>query len=229
MVHNKKEFTGGLVALVLFFVVLFYMFQPMFNGLNSMAYLDALYNSISKGSVYYIPMANDEAEKVSGKDVNLVLHYVDENIAAQSAAQMAAAGVAAEVKGTDVEVAGSLKAILSASIADADYMYHNDGDSVSAKYDGINPRRASYNWWVTLGQIDRALSHQEDFAAAKVVNTVQTRAVETAYNYFKIEPMHISDKLGTVIFSLAFYVFYTLWYGYAILWVFEGWGLRLSH
>ncbi|MBU4378934.1 MAG: hypothetical protein KJ724_07500, partial [Proteobacteria bacterium] len=61
MIHNKKEFTGGMVLLVLFFVVLFYMFQPMFNGLNSMAYLDALYNSISKGSVYYIPMASTEA------------------------------------------------------------------------------------------------------------------------------------------------------------------------
>ncbi|MFH1914661.1 MAG: hypothetical protein ABIK45_10350 [Pseudomonadota bacterium] len=228
MVHNKKEFTGGLVALGLFFAVLFYMFQPMFNGLNSMAYLDALYNSISKGSVYYIPMAGEAAQKVEGKDVNLVLHYVDENIATQSAAQMTAAGVTATVKGTDVEVAGSLKAILDASIADADFMYHNDGDSVTAKY-GLQPKRASYNWWVTLAQIDRALSHQEEFAAAKVVNTVQTRAVETAYNYFTIEPLHITDKIGTVIFSLAFYVFYTLWYGFAILWVFEGWGLRLSH
>lgn len=229
MVHNKKEFTGGLVLLVLFFAVLFYMFQPMFNGLNSMAYLDALYNSISKGSVYYIPMASTEAEKVKDKEINLKLHYKDENVAVQSAAQMtAAAGVSATVDGTDVAVVGSLKAILDASIADADFMYHNDGDSVTGKY-GLLPRRATYNWWVTLSLLDKGLSQQKEFTAAKVVSTVQTRAVETAYNYFTIEPVHISERIGTVLFSLAFYVFYTLWYGFAILFVFEGWGLRLSH
>lgn len=228
MVHNKKEFTGGLVLLVLFFVVLFYMFQPIFNGLNSMAYLDALYNSISKGSVYYIPMANAEAEKVKDKEINLNLRYKDENVAAQSAAQMAAAGVTATVNGNDVAVAGSLKTILDASIADADFMYHNDGDAVTGKYD-LLPRRATYNWWVSLGLLDKELSRQEEFAAAKVVATVKTRAVETAYNYFTVEPVHISERIGTVLFSLAFYVFYTLWYGFAILFVFEGWGLRLSH
>ena len=50
MVHNKKEFTGGSVLLVIFFIVLFAMFQPIFDGHNAMAYLDNLYNSISKGS-----------------------------------------------------------------------------------------------------------------------------------------------------------------------------------
>jgi hypothetical protein len=228
MVANKKEFTGGLVLLGLFFAVLFYMFQPLFNGLNSMAYLDALYNSISKGSVYYIPTVKGDVDTVRDKAVELKLNYKDEHVAAQSVDLLTKAGVQVKASGTEVEVSGTLGTILDASLADADLMYHNDGDAVTEKY-GLLPRRASYNWWVTLGQIDRALSHQEEFAAAKVVNTVRTRAVETAYNYFKIEPLHITDKLGTVIFSLAFYVFYTLWYGFAILFVFEGWGLRLSH
>jgi hypothetical protein len=228
MVANKKEFTGGLVLLGLFFAVLFYMFQPMFNGLNSMAYLDALYNSISKGSVYYIPMVKGDVDTVRDKAIELKLNYKDENVAAQSVDLLTKAGAQVKASGTEVEVSGTLGTILDASLADADLMYHNDGDAVTEKY-GLLPRRASYNWWVTLGQIDRALSHQKEFAAAKVVNTVKTRAVETAYNYFKIEPLHITDKLGTVLFSLAFYVFYTLWYGFAILFVFEGWGLRLSH
>jgi len=32
-----------------------------------------------------------------------------------------------------------------------------------------------------------------------------------------------------VIFSLVFYVVYTLWYGFGIMYMFEGWGLRLEH
>ncbi len=35
--------------------------------------------------------------------------------------------------------------------------------------------------------------------------------------------------LGIVIFSLIFYVVYTLWYGFAIMFMFEGWGMRLEH
>ena len=41
-------------------------------------------------------------------------------------------------------------------------------------------------------------------------------------------PEQIKDKVGIVIFSLAFYVIYTMWYGFAILFVFEGWGLKIS-
>jgi hypothetical protein len=58
---------------------------------------------------------------------------------------------------------------------------------------------------------------------------VQKKALETSYNYYKIEPQKIGDRLGVVIFSLFFYVVYTLWYGFAIMFMFEGWGLRLTH
>jgi len=55
------------------------------------------------------------------------------------------------------------------------------------------------------------------------------KVVETSYNYYTIEPQKITDKMGIVIFSLVFYVVYTLWYGFSILFMFEGWGLRLEH
>jgi hypothetical protein len=37
------------------------------------------------------------------------------------------------------------------------------------------------------------------------------------------------DRLGVVVFSLVFYVIYTLWYGFAIMFIFEGWGMQLEH
>ncbi|GAI79938.1 unnamed protein product, partial [marine sediment metagenome] len=64
---------------------------------------------------------------------------------------------------------------------------------------------------------------------AKIVALVVKKAVESSYNYYKIEPQKIADRLGIVIFSLVFYVIYTLWYGFAVMFMFEGWGLSLEH
>ena len=58
---------------------------------------------------------------------------------------------------------------------------------------------------------------------------MEKKAVECSYNYYRVEPQGIGDRWGTVVFSLIFYVVYTLWYGFAILFMFEGWGLKLGH
>ena len=99
---------------------------------------------------------------------------------------------------------------------------------VSDKY-GIPEKQALYNWWEALKGLDLALKKQKKFVAAKVVDLIQKKAVETAYNYYGIAPQKITDRFGVVIFSLIFYVVYTLWYGFAIMYMFEGLGLRLGH
>jgi len=55
------------------------------------------------------------------------------------------------------------------------------------------------------------------------------KGVECSYNYYGIDPQQISDRLGIVVFSLVFYVLYTVWYGFAILYLFQGLGLKLEH
>ena len=132
------------------------------------------------------------------------------------------------MSGANLKVSGDLGQILENSLKDADYMYHNDGKQVSDKY-GIPERKALHNWWKALKALDLALKKQKKFAAATVVDLIQKKAVETAYNYYGIEPQKITSRLGVVIFSLIFYVVYTLWYGFAIMYMFEGLGLRLEH
>lgn len=228
MIANKKEFGGGLALLAAFFVVLFFMFQPLFNGQNGMAYLDNLYNSISKGSIDYIPGLQEDASKYNDKALTMELTYASEVEAKQAAVQFTQAGIVAKANGATLGVTGTLGGILNGSLADAHLLYNNDGKSLEDKY-GLEPRRAVYNWWSSLKLMDKALKAQGEFEAAKITATVQKKAVEAAYNYYEVEPMKITDNIGLVIFSLAFYVFYTLWYGFAILFVFEGWGLKLSH
>ena len=70
---------------------------------------------------------------------------------------------------------------------------------------------------------------QKQFQEAKTVDLVVKKVVEPSYNYYGIEPQKISDRVFIVFFSLVFYVVYTLWYGFAVMYLFEGWGMKLEH
>jgi len=107
-------------------------------------------------------------------------------------------------------------------------MYYNDGDKVSGKY-GVDEKVALYFWWKALKGFEKDLKRQKKFEEAKIVGVVVKKAVEASYNYYGIEPQKISDRLGLVIGSLIFYVIYTLWYGFAFMFMFEGWGMKLEH
>ncbi|MEA1900459.1 MAG: hypothetical protein U9N47_06825 [Thermodesulfobacteriota bacterium] len=228
MIANKKEFYGGFGLLVVFFVILFIIFSPVFNGQNGMEYLDDLYNSISKGSANYIPKVKKETDTFKGNTVNMDLKMADEKQAQQTAMLFTNAGATAEVSGAQLNVSGDLGNILTNCLEDSKSMYNNDGATVSNKYD-YNERQVLYNWHTALKAADKDLKKQKLFKEAKVVALVIKKVVETSYNYYTIEPQKITDKMGVVIFSLVFYVGYTLWYGFAILFMFEGWGLRLEH
>jgi hypothetical protein len=228
MIAHKKEFYGGVVALAGFIVVLILIFMPLYHGHNGLDYLDSLYNSISKGSAYYIPKIREEIQDYSGKEITVNLSLQDEQQAQQSALLFQKAGAMVNVSGSDLKVSGNLAQILGNSLDDSDAMYFNEGQKVSDKY-GYDERRVLYNWWTALKEMDRDLKNQKLFKEAKAAASVQSKAVETAYNYYRIDPQRISDRWGIVIFSLVFYVVYTLWYGFAIMWMFEGWGMRLEH
>ncbi len=228
MIANKKTFNVGLAMMVAFVVVLVIFFMPVFSGQNGLDYLDSLYNSISKGSAYYIPKLKDEVQPFDGKTVDLNLTMKSAEQAQQTALLFQKAGATAEASGEKLKVSGDMGQILSACLEDSDAMYYNDGQKVAEKY-GYGERQALFNWWSAITAMEKDLNHQKKFKEAKIAATVGKKAVETSYNYYKIEPQKISDKYGVVIFSLIFYVVYTLWYGFGIMYMFEGWGLRLEH
>ncbi len=228
MIAKKKEFFGGLGMLVGFTIVLILIFSPIFKGQNGLEYLDDLYNSISKGSAYYIPKVKKETDSFSGKSVNATIEMADEGQAQQTAVLFMQGDALVNVSGSRLKCEGDLGKILANCLADADSMYVNDGPAVSAKY-GYNEREVLFNWWQALKALNKELTKQKQFQAAKVVETVVTKALETSYNYYQIEPQKISDRAGVVFFSLIFYVVYTLWYGFAIMFMFEGLGMKLEH
>jgi len=82
---------------------------------------------------------------------------------------------------------------------------------------------------VLTGYADKDLNKQTAFYPAKAVAFAVEKAVEPSYNFYGIEPQKITDRVGVVLFSLIFYVLYTLWYGFAVMYMFEGWGMQLEH
>jgi hypothetical protein len=228
MIEHKKKFFIGLGMMTGFIAVLIIFFSPIFGGHNGLDYLDNLYNSISKGSAYYIPQMKDEIEAHQGQRINATLDLGTKTKAQKTALLFKAGGAETSVTDGTLGVSGDLNQILSNNLQDADNMYRNESKKVTDKY-GYNEREVLYNWWMAFNELEKELKRQKQFKSAKIIALVKKKAVETSYNYYKIEPTKITDNLWLVAFSLAFYVVYTMWYGFAFMFVFEGWGMKLEH
>jgi hypothetical protein len=228
MIAHKKEFYGGIAMMLAFIVVMVIIFSPVFNGKNGLQYMDDLYNCISKGSAYTIPQLKKKANKFMGNTVNATLAMKDNEQAEKTASLLKKAGAEVTISGFELKVTGDFGKILIHCLGDADLMYYNDGRALVSKYN-YNEREVMYNWWVALKAMDRDLKKQKKFQESKTIGEVSKKGVELSYNYYKVEPQKLVDRLGVVIFSLVFYVAYTLWYGFSIMFMFEGWGMKLEH
>lgn len=229
MIANKKTFLLGSGLLVGFAVVFCILFMPIFGGgQNALNYFDNLFNSISKGSAYYIPDLAQQNEAFSGREIDVTIQVGSAKQAEHTAMLLWKAGAAAKADGNQIALKGDLGKIMGAAIEDADLLFHNQSEGLKEKY-GFEGREALYNWWSALKGLDKGLKKQKQFENAKFVATVQAKAVEVAFNFNGIEPQKITEKVGIVIFALAFYVIYTLWFGFSIMYMFEGWGMELEH
>ncbi len=228
MIAYPKTFYKGLGMMAAFLVVFVLIFMPLFNGQNGLEYLDDLYNSISKGSAYYMDKLRGEVKPFEGQNVELTLETKSTDQAEKSARLIEESGASVILQDNTLTVEGGLGALMLNCIDDSDLMYYNKGEELSEKY-GYNEKEVVYNWWRLNKLIEKELQEQKSFKAALMLDRIQKRAVEASYNYYTIEPEKIGSKWGVVAFSLIFYVVYTLWYGFAIMYMFEGAGLRLEH
>ena len=228
MIAHKKEFYGGGFMMLIFIVIMVIIFSPVFNGKNGLQYMDDLYNCISKGSAYVIPQLKEKANKFMGNNLNLTLVMKDNKQAEESVTLLKNAGAVVDISGSELKVAGDFGKILISALEDADLMYANEGLKVSSKY-SYDERQVIYNWWSLFKAIDKDLKKQKKFEESKGISEISKKGLELSYNYYKVEPQKVSDRWGILAFSLIFYVAYTLWYGFSIMFMFEGWGMKLEH
>jgi hypothetical protein len=228
IVKNKKPFSIGMVLALSFIGVLMLIFSPVFgDGKNGLVYSDDMFNKLSKGSSYFIPKIAKNNEKFSNTDVAVLLKFDKPEQGEGAKKLLAAAGVEAKNASPELQVNGSLGALLAKVLQDSDDMFKNEGKKVADRY-GVDEREAMTTWWNTLKVMDKELKKQGKIEEAKMVSDVMKKAVEPAFNFYQIDAQKVTEKAGIMTGLLVFYVMYTMWWGFAIFYLFDGVGLTMK-
>ncbi len=229
MSMQKKLKIRGIGMLVAFFGLLVAIFSPIFPGnVNGLDYMDNLFNMISKGSSYFIPESIKATEQYAGKMIDVKIKLETDQQATDTAKLFQASGAEVTVSGKELAVKGDMAQIMKTSLEDADQMFHNKGSVLADKY-GYAEKQVLFNWWTAFKSMGKDLTKQESFKQAKTITTIQSKALEPAYNYYGVEAGSYKDSFMLILAALGFYVFYTLWYGFGIMYLFEGLGLKIGH
>jgi len=227
LIVDKIKFYTGLGMLAVFTVLLTIILLPIFDGKNGLQYLDELYNSLSKGSAYFITELREDSSYYIDTSIDVVLVMETEEQAEQTALLYQEAGAEVVTSGVELGISGDLGIILGTCLDDADAMYYDDAETIMDKY-GYDAMHALHNWWVSLEKMNEGLEDEDMFDEAKAVTSVKEKGVEPSYNYYGIEPETVSSRIGVLILSLAFYLIYTVWYGFALMFIVEGLGLKIT-
>ncbi len=227
IVKNKKSFGVGALFAASFFTVLLLIFSPVFGGRNGLQFADESFNKLSKGSSYFIPKIAEAVKKYEGREFSVTFKSEDAQERETIAGLLKASGAEIEVKDSKMTVTGDLGGLLQNVLSDADHMFRNEGGAVSGKY-GADERKVLKDWWTMLGKMEKGFKKGKNVKEANIVSDVTKKAVEPAYNFYKVEGESVVDHAGMMSGLLVFYVAYTLWWGYSIFYLFEGVGLTMK-
>jgi hypothetical protein len=228
IVKSKIEFAKGAVLAVTFAGVLALIFSPIFGeGRNGLVYADDMFNKLSKGSSYFIPKVAKSNEQFANTNIAVIVKYEKSEQADGTMKLLAAAGIESKTASPELQINGNLGALMTKILQDSDDMYKNNGAAVAARY-GTEEKKVLESWHIMLKGVDKALKKQGKIEEAKIVSDVMKKAVEPAYNYYKVEAQNVVDKAGIMTGLLVFYVAYTMWWGFAIFYMFDGIGLTMK-
>lgn len=225
---NTKKLLLGTFLLISFFVILILIFMPIFGeGKNGLEFSDDFFNSLSKGSSDYMNDMRKVSQGFVGTSFTAQIDMDTPTQAKKTEALFSQAGAQVEVAGSKLKINGDLGKVLLKSVDDSELLFNNQGEKLQAAYN-FGGREVIKTWWDSLTKVDAALTKQKAFKQAKAISTVQARAIEPAYNFYGITPVSVSERAGMLVFMLVFYVVYTLWFGYGIFELFEGFGLGMG-
>jgi hypothetical protein len=244
---QKKHMAYGIALAISFIVVLVLIFSPIFpkttegEPQNGLQWADEMFNSLAKGSSYFIPRVAKSNEEFMGKmfAVSIKLGKPEDKPGdgekrAERASKLFTVneGARVEVNGAELKIEGDLGKVLAAALRDSETFYRNEGEKIKALYGTVmktdDEKQMFRQWWNVLDKINKQFMSEKKVAEAKIVSDVMKKAVEAAYNFYKVDAVKVKEKAGLMVFLLVFYVVYTLWWGFAIFFIFEGIGLSMT-
>ncbi|MBI5212834.1 MAG: hypothetical protein HY957_05605 [Nitrospirae bacterium] len=227
-IMNKKAMSIGIFLGMSFLGVLVLIFSPIFGeGKNGLVFSDDMFNKLSKGSSYFIPKVMEENKKFGGKQISTAIKMEKPDQVEKAVKVLTVAGTKAEANGAEIKISADIGVLMEKALKDSDDMYKNDGKSVSGRY-GFDEKEVMVTWWNLMKPLDKQLKKEGKIEEAKIVSDVMKKAVETAHNFYGIEAQKVTEKAGLMVGLLVFYVAYTMWWGFAIYYMFEGIGLSMS-
>jgi hypothetical protein len=228
IVKNKSTFVTGALLALTFAGMLALMFSPVFGeGRNGLVYADDMFNKLSKGSSYFIPKVMKSNEKFANTALAVSVKFEKPEQIDGTLKLLTVSGIEAKNANPEIQINGNLGALMAKILQDSDDMYKNNGVAIATRY-GADEKKVMESWHNILKGVDKALKKQGKFEDAKIVSDVMKKAVEPAYNYYKIEAQNVVDKAGIMTGLLVFYVAYTMWWGFAIFYMFDGIGLTMK-
>jgi hypothetical protein len=228
IIQNKKKFWVGGGGLLLFSLILGFWLSPWGNHRSGLERVDQLFNQMAKNSTYFIPDALRLAQKFEGTTVDFGTHSRWPGDNARIAQVLQANRFSATLlEDGRVRIKGDLGLMGKCASLDADLLFKARESDLRAKYGG-NENEAIYYWWVAFEGLTRRFIQEDRSSEADFTRFLTTRVLEPAYNFAGIEPRSIGENIWTVAFFLAFYLLYTLLYGFSILFLFEGLGIQAT-
>ena len=227
LILDKKHFIIGFIMLIVFVIILIIMSTPVFKGKNAFQAADNLFNSIAKASSYKMPQLEKQAHGFKGTAVNWAMDRESIFLPDLTKRLLVTAGAQVSLDEGNFRVKGDLGKITAAALKDAEIMYFDREKDISIKYSAPG-KKVLFSWWRVLKQAKEILKRQKKVKEASFVDDVVKKGIEVGYNFYGIASEKASKKAGTLAFSLVFYVFYTVWWGFSIFFLFEGFGLVMQ-
>jgi len=227
MLVHKKQFMIGLAMMLTFAVILVVLMSPIMGGKTVIKYADDLFNELTKGSTYVIPSVLSKTKNFEGKSFSATISAKSQDEANKMTGIFTAAGAQVAAEGQKLKISGDLGKVSKAAVQDADTEFKNNGAELKSKY-GMESREAIYFWWTLFSNLGTQYKLENKSSELSFTNNVLTKALEPAYNFEGINSVKVQEKAGITTFMLVFYVIYTVWYGFAIMYLMEGLGIIAS-
>lgn len=228
LVRDRKKFWTGLIGLIFFSLILIFWTSSWGNHKSGLEWADGLFNQLAKDSTYFIPGAVKLAGRFEGITVDFGVNPrwpgTDSLLAKILQANAFSATILNDGR---VRIKGDLGLLGKAASADAELLFKGHEKDLQGRY-GLEGKEVLYYWWIAFDGLTRRFIQENRSSEADFTRFMTIRVLEPSYNFAGIETRNITENAGTVSFLLGFYVFYTLLYGFSILFIFEGLGIKAT-
>jgi uncharacterized membrane protein YfcA len=228
IIIDRAKFNLGLVGLAVFGVVLTSALVPWRRNGNLLNRADTFFSRLAKQSVYYVPQARRRTTEIQDARMDFGVRPRDQADLAHIRAIASAGGSRTSLTPDGrVRIQGVLGPLSMTALDDADLMFAGKGEQIQAKY-GLRATAVIYHWWLIFDSLARRYVQENLSQHAEYCKYVSAKVLEPAYNFRDVPAGRPDGGTTMLLFLLVLYVVYTVWYGMAIMLMFEGLGITAT-